>query len=183
MTMKRIFLGSFIKHPLLTDLFYKTRKTLEDTGQFKWTRTPDNFHITFHFFGQIPLSEIEKIEVVLKDLLNKPLEMPVQINGLDYFTRKGRPAVLYARVVPSDELKRLHNEIQKLLLEHGLIDKKADKFVPHITFARIKKVTPAFFDKMQALSHIEQPILISQIKVEIIESILSLEGALYQSLE
>jgi len=181
MSSKRIFIGSFIKHPALTDLFKKAQKLLDKTGRFKWTRTPDNFHITFHFFGEMPIDKIDRLQKVLAPVLQKKLEIETMVSGLAYFSKKSKPTVLYAKLAPNEAVNNLFLEIQDILYQHQFISEKYTRFTPHITMARIKKTDTGFYPKIDELQ-LSEPIRVSLSKVDIIESILSRDGALYVGL-
>jgi len=181
MTSKRIFIGSFTKHPSLTDLFEKAQKLLDKTGRLKWTRTPENFHITYHFFGKMPVDEINRLQKVLDPVLQKKIEIEIAVTGLAFFSKKSKPTVLYAKLEPNEALNNLFIEIQDILYQHKFITEKKSRFTPHITLARIKTVETAFYQKIDELQ-LSEPIRVNLSKVDIIESILSPGGALYVGL-
>ena len=182
MCSKRIFIGSFVKHETLVHLFKTSREVLNETGIFKWTRTPENFHITFHFFGTMPCTGIEKLRDVLHEFFKQTYDFDLQLQGLNFFKRKGRPAVLFADLRFDKKLFNLHQDIQNQLFKHDFIHEKQSKFAPHITFARIKKTYMSF---EEAIEHINQnfvPVKLHPLKIEIIESVLSPKGALYRGI-
>ena len=182
MCQKRIFIGSFVKHKALDDLFEISKKILEKTGVFKWTRTPDNFHITFHFFGTMSCNDIEKLRDVLQDFSRKEYDFDLQVQGLSFFKRKGRPSVLYAGLLPNEDLHKLYQSIQNRLFKTGFINEIQTKFAPHITFARIKKTLPSFEEQLAHINQKFEPVMLNPLKIEIIESVLSPEGALYRGI-
>ena len=182
MCTKRIFFGSFIRHVALEQLFEDSKEILNDTGLFKWTRTPENFHITFHFFGSMSCDDIEKLRQVLKDFTEKTYDFELRLQGLHYFKRKGRPSVLYTGLYPNENLYKLQQDIQDKLFHTGFISEKQTKFVPHITFARIKKVYPRFNEMLTLINQNLEPVRLNPLKVEIIESVLSPKGALYRGI-
>lgn len=181
MNSKRIFIGSFTRHPALTELYVKAKNLLDNTGNFKWTRTPNNFHITYHFFGKMAGNDINRLQKVLAPVLQKNYDIEITVTGLAYFKRKSKPTVLYAELVPNEALNNLFLDIQALLYRHKFISEKSTRFTPHITMARIKKAAPDFYQKIEELQ-LSEPIRISLSKVDIIESILSPEGALYKAI-
>ena len=179
MKTSRIFLGSFTRHPGLDQLYFDAQKLLSPTGKFKWTRTPENLHLTFHFFGEIPLDKIHLIQTGLNDILGRKFPVNLRINEVSFFKRKHKPAVLFAKIEPNKALTDLYHTIQDRLCQNRLIAEKNTRFVPHITLARIKKVQPDFDTKITSLKP-ENPIIINEVTPEIIESILAPEGALYK---
>jgi len=181
MTSKRVFIGSFTKHRALTDLFEKAQQLLDKTGRFKWTRMPENFHITFHFFGKMPTDEIDRLQKVLAPVLQKKLKIEIAVTGLAYFSKKSNPTVLYAKLAPNEALNNVFLEIQNILYQHKFTAEKNTRFTPHITLARIKKTDTGFYQKIDELQ-LPEPIRLNLSKVDIIESILSPDGALYVGL-
>jgi len=182
METRRIFTGSFIRHQDLYDLFESVKNRMNDTAKIKWTRSPENLHLTWHFFGDRSLQDINRIEEVVKNSFSDNQAIDFTIDKLGYFNRKGKPAVLYAGVTDSSgKLQDLYQKIQKELYKAGLIDQVNKRFVPHITLGRIKKVSPEFYEQIQKINAEIQPIPVKNIKVENIESILSPQGALYQT--
>lgn len=181
---KRIFLGSFIPDETLYRFFEKIKPELDKEAVIKWTRTPENLHLTWHFFGNMPVDKIKILQKVLSGELEKTFEIPVTITGLNYFKRKNKPAVLYAAVKDeSGELYRLFETIQQKLYEHKLIPQKSTRFTPHITLGRIKKTGENFERVIQNLNRDFQPVPFKIFIPQIIESILSPQGALYKPLQ
>ncbi len=182
MIQKRIFLGSFIKQPLLNKLLTETRIALSPTGNFKWTRTPENLHLTWHFFGGMQMSKIKELKLVLQPFLTEEILPRIDITGLKYFKRKGQPAILYAEVQSTLQLQEYYKKLQRILFENGFISQINDRFVPHITLARIKKVNKHFYEQMKAFEKISENIYQNNLELTIIESILEPQGALYRPL-
>jgi 2'-5' RNA ligase len=179
----RIFIGSFTKQPDLYQLFDQAKAELNDTGKFKWTRTPDNLHLTFHFLGDTPIQNIALLQSKMADILDRAYPFKLQVSGLGFFKRKGNPSILYAKIEPNKDLFELFNQIQNILFENGFIENITSKFVPHITLARIKSVTPDFYQKLAKINEDFNKIEIHQVKPKIIVSHLSPEGALYLPLK
>ncbi len=182
MCTKRIFVGSFIRHEVLNQLFEFSKQRLDNLGLFKWTRTPENFHITFHFFGKMSCDDIERLREIIQHFSQETYDFDLYLKGLDFFIRKRKPSVLYAGLQPSKELFELHQEIQNQLFQAGFITEPQMRFVPHITFARIKKVSSIFSSQLYLINQKYEPLRLNPIKVEIIESVLSPKGALYRGI-
>ncbi len=184
MDEKRVFIGSFVQDESLKKYFEKYKKALQDEAKIKWTKTPDNLHLTWHFFGNMPLEKIQKLQQILQDILPDELNIPVEINSITYFSRKGKPAVLYAAIDEKDTvLQKLFQQIQQALYKSGLIAEPKNRFVPHITFGRIKKVNSGFKDKIALINQNFKPVSVNISKPEIIESILQPDGALYKAIQ
>jgi len=180
---KRIFVGSFITNDALYGFFNEIQEALStDIAHVKWTKTQTNLHLTYHFLGGMPIDEIKRLQSVLHPLLSKKHSFEITISGLNFFTRKGKPAVLFASI--KDEqgtLRQLYDEIQELLYLHGFIEQKSDRFTPHITLGRIKKVSTGFYSFVERY---RDTFICKQqdIEISIIESLLQPDGALYRQL-
>ncbi len=183
MTPKRIFIGSFIHGNDIFQLYNEVQKILTPViFKAKWTRQPENLHITFHFIGEMPNNEILKLKNVLQPVLETNYPVDLHLNGLKYFKRKNKPSVLYINVDDQGQvLQNIYRQIQIILFENGFIDQPRTHFKPHITLARIKRVTSDFY---QAIENINVDIHYSKpVKIQIIESILQPEGAIYKELK
>ena len=183
MTDKRLFIGSFMPHEALKELFENAKQNLNNEGRFKWTRTPENFHITFHFIGSIPEKDLWKWQDAIQDLIHKDFDLGLQVSGLNFFKKKGRPSVLYAALKPNQALYELHQDILNRLYNKGLINEKQDRFTPHITFARIKKTPDDFETKIAQINRHFKTFSLPPVSVKLIESVLSPQGALYRSID
>jgi len=184
MKQKRIFLGSFTHHPELFKLWGHTKEILQDTSVIKWTRRPENLHFTLHFFGDMPIDKIIDLQKILSGIIEVNHEILFQITSLKFFKRKGKPAVLYAHIDDTTgELEKLYLEIQEILFQNGFVEHIKTSFVPHITFGRIKKVSPLFYEEIDSLNKNFKIINFDKFCPQIIESVLSPEGALYRPLK
>jgi len=184
MEEKRIFIGSFIKTKSLEEIFNQLKHKLNNKAKIKWNRTPENFHITYKFIGNLPLDKIREIKTFIDDKYAQPKNVDLEITGINYFTKKDKPAILYAEVKEKngDILIKTHRQIEDYLYKTGVISKKEKKFVPHITLGRIKLVSPEFYDIINEYSQKKMG-QIDSLKVQIIESQLSPKGALYKPLK
>ena len=184
MEEKRIFIGSLIKTKALEDVFNKLKDRLSKKTNIKWSRTPENFHVTYKFIGNLPLDKIKEIQKYIEKNYARPINIDLEITGINYFTKKGKPAVLYAEVKEKNGeiLNKIHRQIEDYLYKTGVISKKEKTFVPHITLGRIKSVSPEFYDIINDFGQIKMG-QIDSLKVQIIESQLSPKGALYKPLK
>jgi len=184
MQEKRIFIGSFTHHPDLFDLLEQAKDVFCDAGKFKWTKRPENLHVTYHFLGNTPPDRIALLEDILSDMFHKDFEVNIRITGLAYFERRHKPSVLYAKIEDEQKkLKQIYREIQNRLFQAGFIDEIKAHFVPHITLARIKKVNTGFYKEVEKINNQGISIDIKDLQIDIIESVLLPDGAEYRSLK
>ncbi len=182
MNSKRIFIGSFIRLEKLNQSFDKIKQIFDKDNKISWTRTVDNFHITFHFLGQTSLDNINIIQNFLNKNYKEIQKIETEIKGLDFFKRKGKPSIIYAEIQNNEELNRIFEKLDNFLFEQGIIEKKNVKFKPHITLGRIKKASVSFYNDIEKFKDINFGKQ-NGIKIEVIESILHPKGALYKPLK
>ncbi len=103
----------------------------------RWQKA-DQMHITVNFIGEVENSFLPEIKEALASVKAGPLAL--NFNGVDYFGSKRQPRILFAKIEPNQELKKLNKQINNALLE---IDIKTDrqKFKPHVTLARLKQTS------------------------------------------
>jgi len=142
----------------------------------------ENIHLTLRFIGEIPVSKVNEICSILQENLRfKPFKM--RIEGLGVFPNIHRPRVVWAGVTEgSSQLTELHSTIESLL-RRLRIPPSREKFVPHITIARVKSGR----NIARLVKYIEQyineffgEIIVDKVKVK--RSILTPQGPIYSDL-
>ncbi len=184
MEEKRIFIGSFVNQPALIENFESLKEELKYKAIIKWTRSPQNFHITYCFLGNTPIDQIHKIQNFIQKEFEKNIPVDIDIKGIKLFHRKGKPAIIYAAIddEKSSVLNGIYKKLEDFLYKERIIEKKSNHFKPHITLGRIKK-TYNGFDKIIERYKDRSSGKIKSIKVDVIESQLSPKGALYKKLK
>ncbi len=97
-----------------------------------------SFHITLRFIGDIDGSIAREIADALADVRFPSFEL--QLKGINVFGGSN-PHTLYAGIVDSPELKRLHAVHERLAQVLGLPPEHR-KFSPHVTLARLRDSDP-----------------------------------------
>lgn len=100
--------------------------------------TPDNYHITLRFMGDIDDGIARDILYALQH--TGRTSIAVTIEGLTVFGGD-RPRALVAKVVQTQELIELQAEQERLMRRMGL-PAETRKFTPHVTLARLRDTTP-----------------------------------------
>lgn len=113
------------------------RQTFQ-SHNIKWV-SPENYHVTLKFLGIIEPYFIPSIKMALSNILTGYEAFSINIDGLDVFTRKGKPKVLFCKVSRNDALAHMANSIQLEMEQFGF--GKEYKYTPHVTIARIKHIT------------------------------------------
>ncbi len=164
--LRRIyFLKSNLKHELIN-----------------WIRD-DHYHLTLKFLGKVAESRIGQISEVISKVVAKNEKHSFSIGQIGIFGSQYNPRVLWIGVDEQERINQLHDEIAAGLNEIGFPD-DGQNFIPHISLARIKKLTDkSFFQRIIDKSDLE--FNHHQILEEIIlfESVLGSIGAEYKVIE
>jgi RNA 2',3'-cyclic 3'-phosphodiesterase len=100
--------------------------------------TPDNYHITLRFIGDIDEATARDIYMILGRISRDPVT--IQIEGITVFGGD-RPRALVAKVSPTPALMELQAEHERLIRRIGL-PPEPRKYTPHVTLARLRDTSP-----------------------------------------
>jgi 2'-5' RNA ligase len=95
----------------------------------------EQLHLTLRFIGDVDHGLLSGIQGALDGIQNRSFYL--SLKGVGHFPLRGDPEVLWAGVAKSDDLMRLRNRIESLLVRNG-VQPDARKFHPHVTLARLK---------------------------------------------
>jgi 2'-5' RNA ligase len=103
----------------------------------KWVN-PGNIHLTLKFLGDTLFEAIDEINETLKDLVTSHFAMELVINETGCFPKIERPRVLWLGV--DGDITQLQDFVSDLNIKLGKLGFPLDenKYIPHITLARIK---------------------------------------------
>jgi 2'-5' RNA ligase len=99
---------------------------------------PSDYHITLRFLGDVDNHTARDAFRFLADVQRAPLT--VTLNQLDSFGND-KPRAVFAKAQATPALTELQGEIERLMRRIGL-PAEPRKFVPHVTLARLKDVSP-----------------------------------------
>ncbi len=99
---------------------------------------PEQLHLTLRFIGDIDAAVLSEIIDALDAVASDPFQL--SLAGTGCFPPRGKPRVLWAGVEKNEALDNLHDRIESRLRSIGL-DPEKRKFFPHITLARLGRVT------------------------------------------
>jgi 2'-5' RNA ligase len=99
--------------------------------------TPDQYHVTLRFFGDIDMACAQALDELLAQALHPAFTLT--ISGLRIFGGD-RPRALVAEIHPHPDLLMLQAEQERMARRLGL-DAQTRKFTPHITLARLRDVS------------------------------------------
>jgi 2'-5' RNA ligase len=177
---RRIFLAFSVDENVKNEL----KKTLQELIhknrdiRVNWVE-PENFHITIQFLGEIDDNELEKVKVEIEQIATKFKTIQFQLDKIDTFPNVKHPKII---VVKAFEHTRMSNRLQKELTDRlvnkGIqVDLKIWK--PHITLGRNKLGI-----KLNGLENISVSTITWNVEhIEIMESLLSKQGAKYNLIE
>jgi 2'-5' RNA ligase len=143
----------------------------------RWV-TPENFHITLRFIGEVDEGHAADIDALLQAIRVPAFEL--SLSGVGHFGDGRKLRALYAAVAPNTALEHLHDKVESAVVRAGCAP-EGGKYKPHVTLAR-------FGARDQAGHHLAQfmashsllrsaPFLVEQFSL--FSSLTRPEGAIY----
>ena len=119
------------------DLPHHLRERLSDLAfglqGARWV-SPDNYHITLRFIGELPPHKAEDVDLALAGLRGRGFSLA--LSGVGTFDKAGRVAALWAGVERNPALEHLQTKIETALQRIG-VPPERKRFAPHVTLARL----------------------------------------------
>jgi 2'-5' RNA ligase len=100
---------------------------------------PSEYHVTLRFIGDVDLRAAREVADALADIRRPPVS--ISFEGLSWFGAD-KPRAIVARIKPTAPLIDLQSEHERRLRRIGLAP-EARNFTPHVTLARLRRVSPA----------------------------------------
>ncbi|MGY6569640.1 MAG: RNA 2',3'-cyclic phosphodiesterase [Salinarimonas sp.] len=100
---------------------------------------PADYHLTLRFVGDVDLHMAGAVDAALAEMRPRA-PVPVVFEGFDSFGGD-RPHALIIRAKLTPELADLQADVERGLRRAGLPVEKR-RFVPHVTMARLRRVSP-----------------------------------------
>jgi 2'-5' RNA ligase len=117
----------------------------------RWT-SPENLHLTLHFFGDVTQETLEKIKVSVLSVKRCHRPLLVEVKGLGAFPNPRRPRIIWLGLEPKDPLRRLHKDYQNVLQRIGVTTEVQD-YTPHLTIGRLRQQKPDLTDLFKSVGH------------------------------
>ncbi len=140
--------------------------------EFKGKLTEEsNLHLTLKFLGEISEEQTEKIKESLKKI--KFRKFTAKLSDLGFFS-ESFIRIIWIKLENCDELqKEVDNELKDLF-------KKEERFMSHLTIARVKAVKDKkrFIDELKKIK--VNPIEFEVSKVHLKKSVLTSKGPVYE---
>lgn len=177
----RAFISIDIDDPSVLRNILSFRDALIATGADIKPVEEENLHITIRFLGNIPLSMVDDIHSIMSSVRFKPFK--IHVKGVGCFPSITRPRVIWVGVSEGyDELKRIHDEIEKGLRALGFRPER-DEFVAHITVARVRsgRKREALIKVIEEYRDLDAGEMIVK-SIRLKQSILTPRGPIYKTL-
>ncbi|MDJ0896372.1 MAG: RNA 2',3'-cyclic phosphodiesterase [Alphaproteobacteria bacterium] len=100
----------------------------------RWV-SPENFHVTLRFIGEVPTPSAEEIDAELARI--RVPAFTLSLRGIGHFGKENNARTLYADMPGCEPLSRLQAKVDGAVARcgHG---REARKFHPHVTLARLR---------------------------------------------
>lgn len=176
---RRLFISLDIENRELRDELQNFQERISDLGLTNPT-SPDNFHVTLNFIGDVPEDRIDSLEEDLHKVEFPSFEFTVKCVGV--FPKPDFIKVVWAGVGEGkSELCSLADRIRSSI-DPGLVQDR--EFHPHITLLRVKKIGREDKDELQeVLKEHDETIFGTQeaSSFKLKESVLESEGAKHRT--
>lgn len=127
----RLFVGIPLAAPVIDELAAISLRYRAEGDGLRWS-TPESWHITLQFLGNISPPQYNCIVARLRELRSSPV--PIQLDALGFFDRAG---IFFAGVALAPELLALQQHVTTATGFCGFIPED-HPYRPHITLARSK---------------------------------------------
>ncbi len=102
---------------------------------------PQQVHLTLHFFGSIPASEIPHIDSSMRQVASLHAPLRLMLNGVGGFPDLKRPDILWLGVEERTGALLAFQKALRAAVDQLGFKTDARPFYPHVTIGRIKKKT------------------------------------------
>jgi 2'-5' RNA ligase len=149
---------------------------INESGKVKW-ESPDKFHITMFFIGDIAEDKIEYLKDKLKDISKEQIgKVSLEITRAGGFPDMRRPRVIFAEVKDKKQkLNKLSEVINRTMKDSGF--DQSTKFRAHITMGRVRRDC-----RINGLTEIPVKGFFDVNEIHIMKSTLNRDGAIHESI-
>ena len=175
----RSFISIDVEEGAVLDKIIRIQEDLKGTGAIFKPVERQNIHLTIRFLGEIPMKTIELVKEIMSKI--EFSQFKLELKGIGAFPSSSRPRVIWIGVGDGGEnVVQIYEQIEKELRRIGF-PKEREKFVPHITIARVKRYTPALTKYLRNHRDIEVgSIDVNSIRLK--KSTLTSRGPIYEVL-
>jgi 2'-5' RNA ligase len=142
----------------------------------RWS-SPDQFHVTVRFIGDVPVDQAERYESALSTLDAPPVEcIPY---GLDVLPSRHNPSVLVVGLERTPSLLSVYQAVSTALETEGL-GPESRSYRPHVTLARLGNLPASTVHAfLKERTHVSLPSF-SVDALHLYESTLTSDGAVHE---
>lgn len=169
----------------LADLVKPAVRKLREDRADGWCsarlESPDKFHITLKFYGDVPEAKLPELKDALRAAASRHEPFSLNLDYTGYFPPSGAPRVFWMGVTGPDggkQLQSLRRDVEANSVRAGF-EAEPKKFHPHITLARFKSEKGEF----QRLAIQANALRWDVSFLELIESTLGPGGSTYRTVE
>ncbi len=180
---KRVFIAINLPEEIKKELFQQQKEW--KNLPIRWT-PKENLHITLVFIGYINNQQLKEISFLTNKAVNSYSSFVVRFKKICLAPPNRSPRMVWLEIERSLEMLHLKQSLEELFLKNsqktGFFEKERRLFSPHITLGRIRIFE---WNQLKKKPQIEKKFF-SEFRVnsvEIMESLLSREGAKYSLLE
>ncbi|MEK6847485.1 MAG: RNA 2',3'-cyclic phosphodiesterase [Nanoarchaeota archaeon] len=176
MAEKRIFISIPMPSEVIKEVA-RIQEQLKKKLQFIGKTTElENLHLTLKFLGEINDDALKKVKEELLKIKFKPLKL--KLGHVGAFSYKNMPRIVWIKIL--GDASKIQKQVDESLQE---IFPKEERFMSHLTIARIKYVKDIKYAK-EYLKHLNLPqISWTENKIQLKESTLKPQGPAYTTLE
>lgn len=130
----RLFVALNVPDSVRERLYRAAAPLRDEDLPVRWV-TPDRYHLTLKFLGDVPVSRQARVEESLASIAQRTPPIEIRLGSFGAFPTIRRPRILWAGVDATPELRCLKQDIEWGLAEQGFA-RETRAFHPHFTLAR-----------------------------------------------
>jgi 2'-5' RNA ligase len=139
----RLFVAIPVPPPLQARLQEMQQALLASSWELSLSE-PEDLHLTLHYLGATPARVIDDLKRELGAVAHARRPFDLRCHGLGAFPDEEEPRVLWAGVEdPHGKLAELHQATLRVLNSYRLF-KLHEQLTPHLTLARVRKLSSAW---------------------------------------
>ena len=174
----RTFVAVFPPPEIRAAAIAGARETVRRLGdRVRWIK-PENVHLTLKFLGDVREEALGTLCASLEEICARHAPFDVELVGLGAFPSARRARILWVGVgAGSDQLRALAADLDAAFASLGF-EREKRSYAPHMTLGRVRG-RPASFDLPSDAKDLGFRVR----RVELVESTLAPEGALYRTVK
>ena len=146
---------------------------------WRWV-SPDNWHLTLKFLGEIPAAQLDPLQVALQNVARRHHSFEMKLGTFGGFPSLRNPRVLFYNIDNgASELEALANDVDAAVEKAIGLERDRRRFQAHVTVARVKDaLSPDIVERFPRVPALTQAVTRVD-KFELMESRLARTGATY----